>query len=921
MKRSLSFFLTALVMTACVFLFCGTGAVEANAADYSGECGADGDNLTWTLDTSTGVLEISGSGDMKDYSFDSDDNKAPWDSYKTSIKTIVLHDGVTSIGNYAFYNLKYMTSVSISESVTKIRGNAFRSCERLTSISIPSKVTSIGGCAFYNCTGLTSIYYNAANVSDKTDENYIFSDAGKSGEGIKVTIGKDVERIPDYLFCPDYWEGTVYPDITEVVFEEDGVCKSIGDHSFAGCKKLTRVSIGDSVTSIDSFAFYGTSITRVDITDIAAWCNIEFAGETSNPLSYAKNLYLNGTLVTDLTIPDSVTSIGNYAFYNFTSLESISIPDGVTSIGGSAFSGCTNLTSISIPDSVTSIGGYAFNNCTKLTSVYYCGTADRWNLTNIGKNNSYLTDAKRYYHDYSEWYVLSDSRCEVAGVEERICSICSDHDTREIPALSHIKISHEAKEPTCTETGWNVYVTCTRCDYTTYAEISALGHYEITHGSKTPTCTDIGWDAYVTCTRCDHTTYAEKSALGHDEIEHEAKAPACTEIGWNAYVTCSRCDYTTYTEIPALGHEYETFEGKAPTCTEIGWNEYYECLECGEGNYAGLPALGHSWGDWNCVIAPTCTKSGLERRVCSACSKQENRMAAPAHKWGEWQIVIDAYCSEEGSETRACSVCSESEERIIPALDHDDTVYEGKAPTCTEGGWVEYVICARCERSTYETLDALGHDEISHEAQAPTCTEMGYEAYVTCSRCDYTTYKELSALGHDEIKHEAQAPTCTEIGWDVYATCSRCEHSTYIEIPALGHDDTVYEGKAPTCTEAGYAEYSICVRCERSTYADLDALGHSYEKWEVLVEPEDGGEGFRSRLCSACGDEEFEMISYAKGDVDGDGVLSNSDMTIAVRALAGWDADYNFLDTDVNYDGVITNRDIIALVQRLAGWN
>ena len=216
---------------------------------------------------------------------------------------------VTSIGVYAFEECTGLTSVTIPDSVKSIGYRAFNGCTKLTSVTIGNGVTSIGNYAFNGCTGLTS-----------------------------VTIPNSVT--------------------------------SIGAAAFSGCSGLTSIAIPDSVTSIGDQAFYNCSkLQDIYITDIGAWCNISGLDNLMEYGSNNKNLYINNELVTSIAIPDSVTSIGNYAFNGCTGLTSVTIPDSVTSIGNYAFNGCTGLTSVTIPDSVTSIGARVFDGCTKLTSV------------------------------------------------------------------------------------------------------------------------------------------------------------------------------------------------------------------------------------------------------------------------------------------------------------------------------------------------------------------------------------------------------------------------------------------------------------------------------------------------------------------------------------------------------------------------
>ncbi len=295
-----------------------------------------------------------------------DDAKITITGYSGETTTVQIPakiDGmeVTGIGKEAFWNCDSLTSITIPNSVTSIGEEAFRDCDSLTSITIPNSVTSIGEYAFRDTPLLE------AQRTKREDKLVIVNDIlieGENAEG-DITIPNGVRIIGDHAFydCENLTSITIPDSVT-----------SIGGLAFAYCHKLTSITGMSGVTSIGMSAFIETPWLEAKRTEATQ------AKEETNSLVILNDILIDGKNAEgDITIPDSVTSIMDFAFSYCSGLTSITIPNSVTSIGKGVFESCSSLTSITIPDSVTSIGKWAFESCSSLTSITIPS-----NVTSIG---------------------------------------------------------------------------------------------------------------------------------------------------------------------------------------------------------------------------------------------------------------------------------------------------------------------------------------------------------------------------------------------------------------------------------------------------------------------------------------------------------------------------------------------------------
>ena len=380
MKRILSMILALVMVLTCLPAL----PLEAHAATVkSGKCG---DDLRWTL-SSEGTLTISGTGDMYDYKAE----EAPWYQYGylySGLHTLKIMDGVTSIGDFAFYGCSKIQNVIIADSVTEIGGWAFSNCSGVTTVTIPKSVTSIGEQAFSINKNLTSIvipdsvtnigslaFYECTALTNVTLPNTITNMGNSVFSGCSSLTSIDFFTNVFTTILP----GTFRNCTSLKTIKIPNSITSIGYAAFDGCTGLASVTIPNSVTDICDQAFRGcTGIKEMTIPQSvtslgnAAFCGCTGLTSVTIPNSIKEigyTTFYNCTGLTSVTIPDSVKTIGDNAFEHCTSLTAVEIGNSVTKIGGSAFRYCSNLKKVTIPNSVTDIGGSAFLDCSNLTSV------------------------------------------------------------------------------------------------------------------------------------------------------------------------------------------------------------------------------------------------------------------------------------------------------------------------------------------------------------------------------------------------------------------------------------------------------------------------------------------------------------------------------------------------------------------------
>ncbi len=493
---------------------------------------------------------------------------------ETASKTLVFgcknsviptDNSVTAIGDYAFFDCSSLQSITIPSSVTTIGGWAFWDCSSLQSITIPSSVTTIGDHAFSGCSSLQGVYisdiaawcgidFKSSNSNPLYDAKTLYlngnlvtnlvipSSVTSIGNAAfaycsslqSITIPSSVTTIGDHAFlgcsslqsvtfeagsqCSTIGDGAFYNCSSMESITIPSRVTSIGDHAFYDCSSLQSITIPSSVTSIGEEAFFAcSSLQGVYISDIAAWCGIDFKLSDGNPLFYAKNLYLNGNLVTNLIIPSSVTSIGNAAFSHCSSLQSVTFEEGsqCATIGSSAFDGCRSLQSITIPSSVTTIGDWAFDGCSGLKGVYisditaWCGI----DFKSIDANPLFRAKNLYLHGNLVTNLIIPSSVTSIGNAAFAYCS-----------SLQSITISSSV-----TTIGANAFYNCKSLQSASFeagSQCTAIqgrsfyGCSNLENIAIPTSVTTIGTDAFHGCNSLQYNIYDNAKYLGNSENQY-----------------------------------------------------------------------------------------------------------------------------------------------------------------------------------------------------------------------------------------------------------------------------------------------------------------------------------------------------------------------------------------------------------------
>ncbi|MBQ6708097.1 MAG: leucine-rich repeat protein [Clostridia bacterium] len=853
-KKTTAIILSVILVLAIVPL--GSVLLKTTAASYTGKCG---DSVNWSLDTSTGVLNITGTGDMATWTTK---EAVPWNSYRANVKSVKIADTVTSIGNFAFSSCTKLTSVTMGTGIKTIGKAAFSFCSTLASISIPNSVTSIEMGAFSSCVKLASVSIPASvrNIGDSVFE-YCTSLKTISIPDTVTSIGEGAFLDCGYYSTSDNWSNSVLyignhlirakKDVASSYTIKSGT-KTIARFAFSACTGLTSLTASADNANFSSeggvlfnkdktvLVQYPIGKTTSSYTIPSTVKNIAYGafGYTSSKLTTInipdsitaidKGAFMFANGITKVTIGNSVTRIGEEAFALCAELAEVVIGNSVTEIAEDAFYCCRKLKTVRIGYSVKTIGAEAFGACHYLNKVYYASTKADWKNVSVAAGNDYLKTASYSYgtahvHSYTE-KVVKAATCSEAGTKEFSCS-CGSKYTETIPATGNHTLTHKTVASTCKVAGYE-YDYCSVCEGTfNKVDLPLATHTYTSKVTTEATCATAGVRTY-TCSVCGDSYTESIPATGKHTLTHKTVASTCKVAGYE-YDYCSVCEGTfNKVDLPLATHSYTSEVTTAATCAKAGVRTY-TCSVCGNSYTEAIPATGKHNYVGTVTTAATCVKAGVKTYTCTTCSDSYTEAIPATGKHTTTHKTVASTCKAAGYEYDYCSACEGVFNKVdLPLADHTYTSKVTTAATCAKDGVRTYT-CVLCSHSYTEVIPATGnHKYTTRVTTAATCAKDGVRTY-TCTTCSDSYTEVIPATGNHTLTHKTDASTCSEHGYE-YDYCSVCEGVfNKVELPLEPHIHASKVTKAPTCEEDGVRTYE-CVCGDKYTEV-IPAIGHKFE--------------------------------------------------------------------------------------------
>ena len=770
----------------------GTGTIE------------EGHNLTSTYDKSFGtnvdyvyfvdtVIITEGVTGIGDYAFRG-----------YPIDTFVIADSVKAIGESAFYESE-VEIVTMGDGVESIGDYAFRGCYYLTEIELGKSVKTIAPTSFFACENLKAIKVDSENPHMSVDEHGVLYGDNEAKivlclETLELTsyvIPDTVTEICSFAFCDN-------STLTSITIPES--VKTISAQAFRGCDYLkdvyysgtqeqwSLITVGDYNSHLLEAEFHFSDCELGGVCgENAMWyldettgvftvsgtgAMYDFSMSTDNPWNEYRNK------IKKVIINEGITTIGEVTFNGCDNLKDVEISDTVTAIQYGAFSGSDGLESINIPDSVIAIGDFAFYSCTGLKELIIPE-----GVTSIGAsafaNCSSLTSI-----------VIPDNVTSVGGNTFKNCTNLTEAIVGN--GLDKIKSG--------------MFTGCSNLT-------------SVTFGNKVEIIQD---EAFFGCTKLAHIILPE----------------GVSEIGDLTFRNCYRLSSIA---IPV-------------TMEKIGVNAFTNCYNLTDVYYSGTEE------QWNTIVI-----SDMANDPLFEATKHFNSVGL-THSY-EATVILPT-CTEHGYTTHICGCGDEYIDSYVEASGHN---YEAvvTAPTCTEQGYTTY-ICDCGDSYVSDYVDVTGHTEESVPAVEPTCTETGLTAGVKCSVCDevFTEQKTVPALGHSHTSEITTSATHTTTGVMTYTcACGDTYTETIDKLAEHNHNAVI---TAPTCTEQGYTTYTCsCGDIYVDDYVDATGHTHSTAVEENYVVPTctESGSVDKVVYCSVCGEEisRETIILEATGHADNDG--------------------------------------------------